>query len=65
MAHGNVVLKLDVLQCTKISFFLSTVTVNMWSMRSSIEYMKLIFIKIYSETQERKRQSYRDNGGVE
>jgi len=37
----------------------------MLSKRSSIEYMKLIFIKIYSETQERKRQSYRDDGGVE
>jgi len=54
MGYGNVVLKCDVLWRKKISFFLSAVTVTMLSKRSSIEYMKLIFIKIYSETQERK-----------
>ena len=37
---------------------------SMLSKRSSIEYMKLIFIKIYSETQERKSQSYIDDGGA-
>jgi len=37
----------------------------MLSKRSSIEYMNLIFIKIYSETKERKSQSYMDDGGFE